>query len=30
MAAELATTVEAPVRNETLGQEDVEGLLDAV
>lgn len=28
--AELATTVEAPVRNETLGQEDVEGLLDAV
>lgn len=28
--AELATTVEAPVRHETLGQEDVQGLLDAV
>ncbi len=28
--AELATTVEAPVRAESLGEEDISGLLDGV
>lgn len=28
--AELATTVEAPVQAETLGEEDMRGLLDGV
>lgn len=30
LAAELATTVEAPVRNEKLGDEDIQGLLEGV